>query len=201
MTHQTSFPEPEYSEERFTDLKCAEAEIRGKDFYDCTFVNCDFREATFYDCKFDECTFEQCELSLLTVTNSVFVNVPIPDVSGHRHRLDRGRLVQNQHRGAAQFLQERHQPLVFYGHDAQKSSFQKCVAENVDFAEADLSESDCTHTNFLSARFNETNLTKANFEDAINYAIDVNQNMLKKTRFAMPEAVRLLDGLDIVLKE
>jgi hypothetical protein len=44
-------------------------------------------------------------------------------------------------------------------------------------------------------------LTAADFNDARNYAIDVKQNRLKKTKFALPEAVSLLKGLDIVLRE
>ncbi|MEM7126742.1 MAG: pentapeptide repeat-containing protein [Chloroflexota bacterium] len=201
MNNQSHFPELEYAEERFTELKCAEAEFRGREFYDCVFVNCTFSEATFYACKFDECIFQECDLRLMKVTDSIFINVQFQKcqaIGVDWTVADWSRI------GLAEplnFTECAISHSSFMGIPLKKSLLKKCEAENADFAEADLSEADCTETNFLSARFTQTNLAKTNFEDAINYAIDVHQNTLTKTKFSMPEAISLLDSLDIIVKD
>ena len=52
----------------------------------------------------------------------------------------------------------------------------------------------------MKSVFYRTNLTEANFRHAYNYAIDFRSNMLKKTKFSLPEATSLLGGLDIILE-
>ena len=76
-----------------------------------------------------------------------------------------------------------------------------CVAHNVDFSEANLTDAVCTGTDFRESRFWHTDLTGADFTAAANYALSPNLNVLKKTRFSLPEAVALLRGLDIILTE
>ena len=75
------------------------------------------------------------------------------------------------------------------------------IAKEVDFMEADCSDANFEGTDFEKSKFHQTNLTKANFNNAFNYAIDFNNNTLKGAKFSMPEAVSLLRGLDIVLKD
>jgi uncharacterized protein YjbI with pentapeptide repeats len=69
----------------------------------------------------------------------------------------------------------------------------------VNFAETDLTEADCTRTDFSEGRFLHTNLTEADFTGAAHYAIDATTNTLSKTKFSLPEAMSLLYSLDIVL--
>jgi uncharacterized protein YjbI with pentapeptide repeats len=75
----------------------------------------------------------------------------------------------------------------------------ECVAKGVDFADADLSQADCGHTDFGESRFLHTDLTEADFVGATNYAIAPNLNVLKRTKFSLPEAMSLLYGLEIIL--
>lgn len=195
------FSELEYADARFDGLKCRQTEIRNVEFYDCFFTSCSFQEAAFQACKFEECVFEECDLSLMTITNSIFSGVTFQRC----HMVGINWTVANWSRlGLSESLKFRECAIShssFMGLRLKKCVFHKCVAENVDFADADLSEADCTHSNFLSARFNQTNLTQANFENAQNYTIDVHENRLQKTRFSLPEAVSLLDSLDIVLSD
>jgi uncharacterized protein YjbI with pentapeptide repeats len=76
-----------------------------------------------------------------------------------------------------------------------------CTAHDVDFEDANLTQADCTYTDFADSRFSRTNLTEANFEHATHYAISALHNTLKKTRFSLPEAISLLNSLDIILSE
>jgi uncharacterized protein YjbI with pentapeptide repeats len=56
-----------------------------------------------------------------------------------------------------------------------------------------------SYTDFANALFGRTNLSRANFAEAINYDIDVFNNEIKAAKFSRHEAIRLLDSLDIEL--
>ena len=73
--------------------------------------------------------------------------------------------------------------------------------EEADFGHANLSEAYCQETDFQGARFLDTNFTKADLRNALNYAIRPGDNLLKKTHFSLPEATSLLYGLDIILDD
>jgi uncharacterized protein YjbI with pentapeptide repeats len=75
-----------------------------------------------------------------------------------------------------------------------------CEAKEVDFIETDLSKGDFRQTDFENSRFSKTNLSSADFKGAKNYSIDVKGNILKKTRFSLPEALLLLNCLDIIIE-
>jgi uncharacterized protein YjbI with pentapeptide repeats len=89
----------------------------------------------------------------------------------------------------------------FLGLNLRKVGLTRCTAQDVDFAEANLTAADCSYTDFQDSRFLHTDLSEADFTGATNYAISPNQNTLKKTKFSLPEAMALLYGLDIVLTE
>ena len=90
---------------------------------------------------------------------------------------------------------------TFIGLSLRRMQIAECLARDVDFTEADLSQADCRHTDFAQSRFLHTDLTKADFTGATNYAIAPNLNVLKKTKFSLPEAMSLLYGLDIILED
>lgn len=79
--------------------------------------------------------------------------------------------------------------------------FRNCVAREALFNQSNLSQVDCSGTDFRGAEFNHANLSGADFRNAKNYWINTQLCVLKKTRFSMPEAMRLLDSLDILLEE
>ncbi len=89
----------------------------------------------------------------------------------------------------------------FTGLKLPKLRMTECIVKEADFSDVDFTGALFTGTDFSGSRFINCDLTKADFNDASNYTIDVNQNWLKKTKFALPEAVLLLKGLDIVLRE
>jgi fluoroquinolone resistance protein len=60
---------------------------------------------------------------------------------------------------------------------------------------------DCRMTDFLNSTFSKTNLTKADFSKAKNYAIDYRINILTQAKFSLPEAVALLELLEIVIAD
>lgn len=73
--------------------------------------------------------------------------------------------------------------------------------QEVDFTEADLSISTFDHCDLSNAKFEKTNLEKADFTTAYNYTIDPEINRIKKARFAIPEVIGLLSKYDIVINK
>jgi uncharacterized protein YjbI with pentapeptide repeats len=90
---------------------------------------------------------------------------------------------------------------IFLGLGLRRVEIVDCLAHGADFAEADLTQANCAGTDFKDSRFLHTDLTEADFTGATNYAIAPKLNVLRKTRFALPEAMSLLYGLDIILTE
>ena len=76
----------------------------------------------------------------------------------------------------------------------------ECIAREVDFTGTNLTRANLAKTDFLGSRFADTNLSYADFSEAVNYGIDPRTNRLKKAVFSIPEVVSLLSAFDIVLK-
>lgn len=81
----------------------------------------------------------------------------------------------------------------------REMSMIDCKAHDVDFRDADLTQADFSQSDFTNSLFNQTLLAEANFTDAINYNINVFENNVKRAKFSLPEAMSLLQYLDIEL--
>lgn len=89
----------------------------------------------------------------------------------------------------------------FLGLSLREMKMVECKAHDVDFRDADFTQADFSHTDFTHSLFSKTILTEANFAEAINYDINIFQNEVKRAKFTLPEAMNLLQHLDIELLE
>jgi fluoroquinolone resistance protein len=186
-----------YYGEKFAALVLPPTRLASIEFLDCEFFRCRLPEWTFSACSFTRCRFVECDLSLAKVTNSTFVQVEFQKtkllgidwtqanptlfaVSYDECALDYG---------------------SFLSLNLEKARLTRCTAREADFSEANLSDADCRGTDFTLARFLHTNLGKANFVDAANYSIDPMMNRVNQARFSLPEAIALLQALDIVIED
>lgn len=187
----------EYEEQTFLNLCLSQNEIHSKKFYECDFIDCDLSEAVFNNCRFIECKFAECNLSLVRPKNSSFVTT----------YFENSKVIGINWMEASWPTVELLCPIEFFRCDLSHSTFfglslreirlTECLAKEVDFREADLTEADLTQTDFTGSLFMQTNLTRADFSNAINYQIDVVFNQVKAAKFTLPEAVSLLRSLDI----
>ena len=185
----------EYVEQQFANLTLTQEVVTAVTFEECTFANCNFSETQFKRCIFRECIFQNCDLSLLDVDYSTF----------QRSKFERCKLI-----GVNWAKVGRIEWIEFHGCNLSYATFMEldltkavitdCLAKEATFAETNLTGANCTHTDFTDSRFVRTNLTKADFRGARNYAIAADQNTLKQAKFSLPEAIALLDGLDIILE-
>lgn len=191
----------EYNNESFKKIKLEGARVQSREFYDCHFSGCSFRETLFRSCKFSDCFFEDCDLSLVRFEDSSFSDTSFArsKVIGINWTLASWSTFASE--APISFVDCSLDYSAFIGLTLRKLVLKKCSAKEVEFSEADLSNANFSGTDLSKSRFSRTNLTRANFEGATNYAIDIATNKISKARFALPEALALLYGLDIVLVE
>jgi len=180
--------------EKLTNLEHRQETFAGLSFHDCIFTDCDFTESTFSHCTFIGCTFKSCELSLITVEACRFNGVQFHDTKMMGINWSKAALLKK-----VDFMRCNISYSTFMELDLSQAAITHCEAKETYFAETNLTKANCTHTNFIDSKFMRVNLTKADFTGAKNYFISATQNTLKKTKFAMPEALSLLYGLDIIL--
>jgi len=185
----------------FAGLVCSGGQIHSLEFNECVFRRCAFVETAFTFCRFTDCLFDDCDLSVISVKEVTFTHVRFENskllgVNWSLASWDKGGFLE---------------PLAFANCDVSYSTFfglklhglklTGCIAHDADFAEADLTRGHFNQTDFSESRFLHTNLTEVDFTGASNYTINAAVNILKKTRFSLPEAMTLLYSLDIVLAD
>jgi fluoroquinolone resistance protein len=80
------------------------------------------------------------------------------------------------------------------------TEFTKSIVKECSFAEADLTSASLKECDLAGTVFNNTILDKADFSGASNYQIDIRTNRLKRAKFTLPEAIALLEMLDIEIE-
>jgi fluoroquinolone resistance protein len=193
--------ETEYADRTFEGLVVSEDEVALKSFYDCTFVACSFNGTCFRGCKFYSCTFKKCDIRLVQLPDCSFSDTRFEDSSVVGVNWTEAAWPRRGFMCPISFVRCAISHSTFIGLALKEIVIRECIARDVDFREADLTQADLTQTDLADSLFIETNLTEANFTQARNYTINASLNVLKKTRFSLPEAMSLLYGLDIILEE
>ncbi len=191
----------EYLDQTFKRVQCRNKTIESKTFENCTFVSCSFNEVVFQSCIFRDCTFQDCNLWLTHVPGSAFKNTMFKKSKAVGINWVEGAWSKKGLLESIGFIECDITNSTFIGLELRKMMLSKCIAQNVDFADANLSQANCTDTDFGESRFMHTNLTEADFTGAFHYAIDASQNTLKKAKFSLPEAINILRCMNIVLVE
>ena len=189
------FDRDTYSQETFSKLALAEKTIESKVFDECEFTDCILIGCKFEKCRFLNCKFEKCDLSNIVPMNSEFREVKFSNCKAIGIDWTRAEKIKELNYSEC---------LVNYSNfrllKLPKTIIRKCEVKDVDFIETDLKDSNLADSDFENSIFFKTNLSGVDFTHATNYAIDVNNNTLKKTRFSLPEALSLLSNLDIIVE-
>lgn len=159
-----------------------------------TFTNENLAEATFQGARLVDCVFKSCDLSNAKLLGGSFRDVRFED--SKLIGIDWTRATTLAHPA---FLRCVLTYGNFAGLDLRKATLEDCMARELELSETNLAEAVCKGTDFSGSRFHRTNLTKADFRGASNYAMRPADNILKRAKFSLPEAAVLLGGLDIDL--
>lgn len=189
----------EYYVESFDKLDFSQKEIIANKYDQCVFTGCIFTKTIFQACKFYDCEFRNCDISLIKVTDSTFSNNLIESSKAIGINWAEILIPSVKIYNPVEFVKSNIDYSVFQGLDLREIQIFDCQAREVNFEDVDLSMADLRLSDFANSVFRRTNLNKANFTDAFNYSIDIQNNSLKGAIFSLPEAVSLLKLLDINL--
>ena len=166
------------------------------EYENCRFVGCNLFQANLSNVVFRECSFEECDVSMANLNNTTLNDVKFKGC----------KLVGLQFENCKTFLFSvscEHCVLklaVFYQTKLKKTLFRNCNLQEVDFTEADLTESVLDNCDLMRATFNYTILEKADLRTSYLYSIDPVINRLKKARFSRQHIDGLLDRFDIKIE-
>ena len=191
----------DYADQVFKEVHLEHGEIVSSEFYECVFIHCSLVESVFRNCRFVNCAFRECDLSLVQVPESRFSST----------RFENSKVIGVNWTEAdwptaglgdpIRFLKCAISHSTFIGLSLKGIQIRDCVAVDVDFREADLSQADFGGTDLSKSMFGKTDLSEADLSRARNYSIDPGRNVLKEAKFSLPEAMSLLHSMDIVLVE
>ena len=191
-----SFSESTYYGEEFSRLSLEKESIKSKRFEECEFSSCVFVDCKFVKCTLINCKFNDCVLSAIVPLDSRFIDVSFAKSKAIGFDWPKAQKLQG---------------LVFEGCQVDYSNFRllkiprirmaNCEAKEIDFIETDLSGGDFRNTDFQGSRFLKSDLSGADFRGARNYFIDARNTTFRKTRFSLPEALVLLQSLDITIDQ
>ena len=190
----------EYREgERFERLTFTE-----ETFYDCDFSDCVFADCTFDSCKLDHSVFTECQFLRCTITNlkttmsrakftdfedCTLTNIDWMSLQGDGAFADPIESLKGCTLKYNTFTEMNLTKFKFGGNVILRSMFAKCNLVSADFEKCDL----------LDTEFYQCDLRKASFRDASGYKVDIFGSKLKDAKFSLPEAVNLLNDLQIKL--
>ncbi|HBR98383.1 MAG TPA: pentapeptide repeat-containing protein [Gammaproteobacteria bacterium] len=189
----------EYNDQELTNLVYTDTSLEGVRFYDCRFVACNFSGSDIRECVFTDCTFINCNLSVVKFDRSRFSETDFESCKLIGVDWTRARWPDVKISSPVHFYQSVLSDSSFFGLYLREIRINECKLHGVDFSEADCAEGYFGESDLLNSKFHHTNLKRADFTNASNYNIDVYTNELKGARFSLPEAVSLLNGLDISL--
>jgi len=188
-----------YHSYHFKALSLSNQTLYSIEFEDCTFTECNFSDAIFNQCKFIDCSFIKCNLSLVVIAYSQFNDVIFEHSKVIGVDWTKASWPNLSLFSPIKFQQCNMSDCSFFALELKELVLDSCRVHEVDFREGDFTQGNFSGSDFANSLFSQTNLTSVNFIDAINYHLDINNNIINKAKFSRHEAVNLLESLDIEL--
>jgi len=185
---QTYIEDQEFESIDYSQHKLVEGE-----YENCVFTNCNFSGLNLSRLSFSECSFIDCNLSMVKLTGTTLRDIKFKGC----------KLLGLHFEDCSDFLFSvsfdncNLNLSSFFKRKLKKTTFNNTSLQEVDFTEADLSLAIFNNCDMLGATFIDTILEKADFRTAYNYAIDPEQNRIKKAKFSMSGVSGLLLKYDL----
>ena len=185
--------ETSYEDECFKSVDAKETNLKKSTFNNVSFENCNFTESDWQQADFSGCRFKNCNLSLVKLQGCRLQDIIFEEckmVGVDFYKCDKFIHIK--------FIKSILQTCNFTDLKLKGISFRGSKVREVLFYKHQIYQRPTsTDTDLLGTLFHQCNLTKADFRNAKNYAIDIQANNLKKAKFSFPEAINLLKCLDI----
>ena len=183
-------------EKTFKSKNFSKAVLKAESFISCNFENCNFTESVWRNVKFYSCSFSNSNISLVNLEGCrlqdvVFTECKIVGVEFFKCDTTFFSIkAQNSFLRYCNFSDLNMKSTSFQGSKCKECHFTNTVLTEANFVEADL----------LGTIFHNCDLSKADFTQASNYMIDPRANKIKKAKFSLPEAIELLNCLEVIIK-
>lgn len=189
-----------YENEIFENLEYDQDCIEGMTFADCVFRNCRVYEMEIRHCAFQSCTFHDC----VVLNNTYRFTDAIDNRFSHCSLVGMAwNDVERENNVMLPFSAFEECTLkhnLFIDFKMKKFDFSDCDLQGSTFQQCDLRESLFRRTGLKDVNFQQNNLISADFRDAADYAISLENNKLKKAKFSFPDAIRLLAATGIIVE-
>jgi fluoroquinolone resistance protein len=174
----------------FTSKDLKENSLKIAQYELCVFNNIDFKGFNLSESKFVECDFVDCDLSLVSLTGSMFqvVHFKRCKMLGLFFETVKPFLFQ------VRFDNCNLESSSFAGVNLERTIFAECKLVGVDFTEANVSKGIFNECDLLNATFLNTNLTKTNLQTAHNFSIDIRSNQVNKAVVSNTNLEGFLNG-------
>lgn len=190
-SHQYYYDNKIFDEKSIKDL----FPLKASEFIECEFHSIDFTQSNLSLSKFIECKFSNCNLSNVSLKNAL-----LRDCEFIGSKLMGLNFAETQGLSTPKFSECSLDYSVFQSLNLSASLFRNCSLKETDFYEANLFKSDFSGSHLSGAVFNKANLATCDFRGAQEYFIDLRITNVKKAKFNLPEALGLLQALDIILE-
>lgn len=190
-----------YDDCTFEALNLEHQKIDVSTFVDCTFIRCHLIQAILSGCRFINVEFLHCDLSVMQIPGSTFSGCRIEHCKSIGIDWTVADWTMPSLGTPINFIHSDLSESTFLGLSLKKIQMEQCTLHNVDFREVNLSEANCTGSDFDGSLFGKTNLSLADFRGAIHYQIDPMGNTINGAKFSLPEVLSLLYALDIEIGE
>lgn len=184
-----------FEDESFDHIDLKNNSLSDISFINCTFLKSCFEYAVLSECFFEKCSFIECNLSLIEIQGSKFIDTCFINskLLGINWSSTSGIF-------SASFQDCNLSNNAFVDMNLMKYKFTECLLKDAAFINTKLQHAVFDFCDLFNCQFSNADLSYANFETSKNYYINAQTNKLKKTIFSLPEAVSLLGNFDIVLK-
>ncbi|MCF6129467.1 pentapeptide repeat-containing protein [Flavobacterium sp. AS60] len=184
-------------DQKFEDIFFLEADIKYKEYENCTFHNCDFTDCTFQsvafiDCNFFDCNFNDTKINYVSLRGVQFTKCNFTNVNF---------AMTDQVIYEFNFKDCLLDYAKFYALKLKKMQFINCSMISVDFMASDLTEAVFDNCNLRRAVFIDTIANKTDFYTSYDYIIDPEKNKLKKAVFSTDGLKGLLEKYNLVIKD
>lgn len=184
--------------QEFENIVINEEIIENIKYVDCSFINCKFHDLTLKQISFVQCHFVHCDfINVESVASKVqYCSFEACNFVGIQwHTFTSGK-------GMRLFKEFKHNFLKynsFLAVDLKKIDLSYNTMMECLFEACELEGTIFEHIKFEQSIFVHNNLKCASFKGAQGYHIDIMNNKLKHAKFSLPEAIVLLESLDILL--
>ncbi|MCF3109966.1 pentapeptide repeat-containing protein [Niabella sp. CC-SYL272] len=185
------FEDIAYEKQDYVQKALPKGDYEGCCFKGCGFAASDLSSVNFIDCCFEDCDLSGVQIGQASFRDTVFKNCKLVGVHFEEA---------NTFLFSPRFEKTTLTLSSFYGVKMKYVCFDECLLQEVDFVDADCSGVVFGNCDLSGARFENTNLEKADLSSAYNYRINPETNKLKKAVFSLPHIAGLLDKYGIIIR-